>query len=105
MAWTQKRLAFGQLPNSLGDLCDPTGAAVIHNIILHNANTTAETVELLYHDGTNGYQFLDVSLAAGDSLFLDMRGEGLVLPAGAKITGNTTTASKVTYIICGSEES
>ena len=104
MAWTATRLAFGQLPDSKGDLYDPSYDAVIHNIILHNTNSTPETVELLYHDGSNEYQFFDAAIAAQDTVFLDMRGEGLVVPNAAKITGNTTTASKVTFIICGSED-
>lgn len=99
--YTPTRLSFGQLPNSKGDICAPSGDSVIHNIVLHNTNTTAEVVELLYHDGSNEYQIFAQSLAAGETVIIDFRGEGLVLPDAAKITGNTTTTGKVTYMFNG----
>jgi ribosomal protein L2 len=99
--YTPTRLSFGQLPDSKGDVCAPSGGAVIHNIVLHNANTTAEIVKLLYSDGSNEYQIYDLSIDARDTVVIDFRGEGLVLPDAAKITGNTTTASKVTYVFNG----
>jgi hypothetical protein len=107
MQLIRKNLAFGQLPSTKGDLYVPTTGrkGFIHNITLHNTNTTAETVVLNYHDGASEHTILNQSIAAGDSLYLDMRGEGEVVDeGGAKITGNTDTASKVTYKFSGTEE-
>ena len=106
MALTIKKLAHVQLANSKGDIYDPAASTIglVHQIVLHNTNTSAETVELLIHDGSNEYQILKMSLAADDTFHWDFPGEGLVIDANSKITGKTTTASKVTCYICGSEE-
>ena len=103
--FTRKKLAFIQLANSKGDIYD-SGAAIglVHNIILHNTNTTTETVELLLHDGSNEYQLFKFDMLANDTKLIDFRGEGLIVDASSKITGNTTTASKVTCAVCGCEE-
>lgn len=106
MQLIRQNLAFGQLPSSKGDLYIPTTGrrGYVHNIILHNTNTTAEDVVLNYHDGTSEYEILSENIAADDTLFLDFRGEGEVVDIGGKITGNTTTGSKVTYKFSGTEE-
>lgn len=105
MAFTRKKLAFIQLADTKGDVYD-SGASIglVHNIILHNINTTTETVELFMHDGVNEYQLYDVAIAAGNTVMLNFPGEGLVVDAASKLTGNTTTATKVTCSISGSEE-
>jgi len=94
-------LAFGQLPNVKGDLYTPSGVTkgMIDSILVCNQNTTAEQVELLLHDGANEYHLYDVSVGADETAVFP----GFVLENGDKITGNTTTASKVTYMISGSE--
>jgi hypothetical protein len=106
MQLDRKSLAFGQLPSTKGDLYSPaTGnKGLVHNIVLHNANTTAETVVLNYHDGTNEYEIFNQSLAVDETLIWDFRGAGDVVEDGGKYTGNTTTASKVTYKVNGTEE-
>ncbi len=103
--FTRKKLAHIQLANSKGDVYDPgTSIGLVHTIILFNSNTTAETVVLNYHDGTNEYAILTKSLAANETLFITIPGEGLVVDASSKLTGSTTTASKVTCTITGTEE-
>lgn len=104
--FTRKKLAFLQLAATKGDIYDPAASTIglAHQIVLHNTNTTAETVELFIHDGTNEYQILKKSIDADDTLIIDFNNEGLVIDANSKITGNTTTAAKVTCYICGSEE-
>ena len=106
MQLDRKVLGFGQLPSTKGDLYAPASGrkAFVHNIILHNTNTTAEQVKLYYDNGTNEYLFYDQSIAAGDSAFIDLPGEGDVVEDGGKYTGVTDTASKVTYKFCGTEE-
>lgn len=103
--FTRKKLAHIQLANSKGDVYDSgTSIGLVHTIILFNSNTTAETVVLNYHDGTNEYAILTKSLAANETLFITIPGEGLIVDASSKITGNTTTDSKVTCLITGTEE-
>lgn len=106
MQLDRKVLAFGQLPATKGDLYAPSSGrkGFLHNITLHNTNTTAEDVVLNYHDGTNEYEILSEAVPAGVSLYLDFPGEGEVVGSGGKLTGNTDTASKVTYKFSGTEE-
>jgi len=102
----RKVLAFGQLPSSKGDLYVPASGrkGYAHNLTLHNTNTTAEDVVLNYHDGTSEHEILSETIPAGDSLYLEFPGEGEVVGIGGKLTGNTTTASKVTFKFSGTEE-
>lgn len=106
MQLDRKVLAFGQLPSSKGDLYVPASGrkGYAHNLTLHNTNTTAEDVVLNYHDGTSEHEILSETLPAGDSLYLEFPGEGEVVGIGGKFTGNTTTASKVTFKFSGTEE-
>jgi len=103
----RKALAFGQLPATKGDLYAPPSGSkgLVHNIVLHNANTTAETVVLNYHDGTSEYEIFNQSLSAGETVIWDFKGAGDIVEDGGKYTGNTDTASKVTYKVDGTEES
>lgn len=104
--FARKKLAFIQLASSKGDIYDPAASTIglVHNIVIFNSNTTSETVVLNMHDGTNEYQIVNIVLVAGDTAIIDFRGEGLIVDALSKITGNTTTAAKVTCLITGSEE-
>jgi len=103
----RKALAFGQLPSSKGDLYAPASGnkGLVHNIFLHNTNTTAETVVLNYHDGTSEHEIFNQSLSAGETVIWDFKGAGDIVEDGGKYTGNTDTASKVTFKIDGTEES
>ncbi len=102
--FTPKKLAFVQLAAAKADVYD-SGAAIgeVHNILLHNTNTTAEAVVLNLHDGTNEYRIALVSLAANETLIFEFINEGLIVDASSKITGNTTTAAKVTCSVNGTE--
>ena len=102
--FTPKKLAFIQLAAAKGDIYD-SGAAIgeVHNIVIHNINTTTEVVVLNLHDGTNEYELYKVSLIANETVQLSFGGEGLIVDASSKITGNTTTASKVTCSVNGTE--
>jgi hypothetical protein len=72
--------------------------------VIHNTNTSTETVVLNYHDGTNEYEILNQDVAAGDTFIWDFRGVGDIVEDGGKYTGNTTTAAKVTFKVSGTEE-
>ncbi len=103
---TPKKLAFVQLAAAKADITAVPGATKkhqVHNILLHNANTTAEVVELLHSDGTNEYHLFNRSLAVNETVFLEYGGEGLVIEAAGKLTGNAETGDKVTCWVNGSE--
>jgi hypothetical protein len=104
--WTPAKLAFIQLANAKGDIYD-SGANIglVHNILIHNANTTTETVVINLHDGTNEYQIYKIDLTANTTVQPSYGGEGLVVDAASKLTGNTTTASKVTCAVFGTTRS
>ncbi|NMC84284.1 MAG: hypothetical protein GYA58_03260 [Anaerolineaceae bacterium] len=101
-----KKLAFSRLADAKGDLYDPLPAtkALVHNILLHNGNTTTEVATLNYHDGTDEYPIYKISLGANETVQLTFGNEGLLVDAASKLTGLSTTADKVTCLIMGSEE-
>ena len=98
---THETLYLGQLPSSQTDLYDPASGVTgcIHNITLHNTNTTSENVELWKHNGTTAYQILKASIAANETLIISYENDGLVVDGSNKIQGKTTTANKVTIDI------
>ena len=102
--FARSKIAFIQLANSKGDIFATGSDRLIHNIVLHNTNTTTETVELLFHDGTNEYQIFDRDLVADETFILPFGNEGFYCPSAGKLTGNTTTAAKVSISISGSVE-
>lgn len=105
MQLERKVLAFGRLPSSKGDLYVPAGVkGFVQNAVFHNTGGSAETVVLNYHDGTSEHQWLQQSIAAGDTLTLNLPGEGDTVDAGGRLTGNADTADTVTYKLSGGEE-
>ena len=102
---THETLALGQLPNSQTDIYDPASGVTgcMHNITLHNTNTTTEIVELWKHNGTTAFQIFKVALAANETLILSFGNDGLVVDGANKLQGKTTTASKVTYDVSGTK--
>jgi len=105
MQLERKVLAFGRLPNSKGNLYVPAGVkGHVQNAVFHNTGGSAETVVLNYHDGTSEHQWLQQSIAAGDTLTLNLPGEGDTVDAGGRLTGNADTADTVTYKLSGVEE-
>lgn len=104
--FTPQTLAFIQLADAKGDITSTPGADkkhLVHTIVIHNINGSAEDVELLYNDGTNEYQLLKQSVGADETVVLDFGGEGVVIEADGKLTGMTTTASMVTCWVSGTE--
>lgn len=102
---THETLYLGQLPSSQTDIYDPASGVTgcIHNVTLHNTNTTAETIELWKHNGTTAFKIFKKVLPADDSFIIDYGNEGLVVDGAHKIQGKTTTASKVTIDISGTK--
>lgn len=107
-AYTTKKLAFVQLPISSGSttIYDPAVGTkgLIHNIILYNDNSSSETIVIKMHDGTNEYKLFQMVVIASDSVIVDFRGEGLVVDENSSLNGYTSTASMVTCLVNGSEE-
>jgi len=103
---TPTLLAHTQIPATKGDIYAPTSGVVgvVHNIMVHNTNTTDEDVQIYITDGTTEYKFYYITLPANDTFVPDFRGEGLVINGtnGAKITAVTTTAAKVNITLHGS---
>lgn len=82
-------------------------------VIIHNANTTAETVELWLVPGNSGSagtaadtnKIYKESLGAGETRLLDFGIPGLILTTdGDSLQAKTTTASKVTIQVQGARE-
>jgi len=104
--WTPAKLAFVQFPNSNGTLYD-SGANIgeVHNIIIHNTNTTTETVTISLHDGTNEYTLYKINVIANETVQLGFGSEGLIVDAASLLKGLSTTASKVTCAVMGTTRS
>jgi hypothetical protein len=104
MAYTAKTLAFGYVASSKTTIytAPSSTTSVIHNILLHNTNTSSETLELFLNDGTER-RIYRLTVAANDTIQIDFIGEGIVLDTTDLISGNTTTADKVTIVVVGTE--
>ena len=104
---TKKILTFGQLAAAKADLFSTGFDGVVKQIILHNTNVTAEVVEINLHDGTNEHLILKHSLDANETYVWDLAngGEeaGMYITMLYKMTGNTTTAEKVTIFISSTQ--
>lgn len=104
--FTPAKLSFIQLANSNGTVYD-SGANIgeVHTILIHNTNTTTETVIISLHDGSNEYLLFKLSVVANDTIFLQFGSEGLIVDAASLLKGYTTTASKVTCAVFGTTRS
>jgi hypothetical protein len=102
-----KSLADGQLANSKGTLYTTPAStrAIVKNIILVNTNTSTETVNLYFKKSGGTSRRLipkDTALPASNKLVMD---DVITLEAAGIIEGDTTTGSKVDFVINGVEES
>ncbi len=101
-----KSLADGQLANSKGTIYTTPAStrAIVKNIILVNTNTTTESVNLYFKaSGGTSRRIIpkDTQLATSNKLIMD---DVITLEAADLIEGDTTTASKVDFVINGVEE-
>ena len=102
-----KSLADGQLANSKGTIYTTPASTetIIKSIILVNTNTSSETVNLYFKaSGGTSRRLIpkNTSLPASNSLIMD---DLVTLEAADILEGDTTTASKVDFVISGVEES
>jgi len=106
MAIAPKTLAGGQLANAKGTLYTTPGSTetIITSIKLVNTNTSAEAVNLyIKPNGGTSRRIIPVDMSLGIGYMLE-EDNRFTLEAGALIEGDTTTASKVDYIIMGIEK-
>ena len=101
-----KQLGNGQLANSIGDLytVPAVTTALIKSITLVNTNTSAETVNLYVLKASGAARRIipkATILGAGYMLEYD---SVITLEAGDKLQGDTTTASRVDFVISGVQE-
>jgi hypothetical protein len=98
----ESALAFIQLPNSKNTIYDSgTDIGKVDSILLCNSNTSNEVVELYLNDGTHEYKLFKTTLLPNETRHIPLE-DGLIVDASSIITGNTTTASKVTCLVTGS---
>ncbi|KKL68718.1 hypothetical protein LCGC14_2122170 [marine sediment metagenome] len=107
MTVTIKSLKDGQLPSSKTTLYTVPAATqtVINRIRLVNTNSTAETINLYFKaSGGTSRRIIpeDYSLAAKALFVMD---DVLTMEVSDVVEGDTTTVSKVDYVISGAENS
>ena len=82
----------------------PSGkAAEVAALILHNTNTSSETVKLYFRGTAAANRMFQAGLAANETLEFSPK-VPLVLQGGEVLGGETTTVSKVNVIVLGREE-
>lgn len=105
MTYATAQLANGQLASSIGDIYTSTSCTtIVKSITLVNTNTTSEAVNLyvLKAAGTARRIIpLGTVIPKYGSLEFD---NVLTLGSGDKLQGDTTTASKVDYVINGATQ-
>ena len=101
--FTPKVLYEGQLPNTKTTLYTVPAStkAYISSMNGYNTNTTTETVLIYYKPGSTSRVQYRAALVQDGSMKV---GPGDVLEAGDIIEGETTTATKVDFVIMGVEE-
>jgi hypothetical protein len=105
MAFASSQLANGQLANSIGDIYTSSSATtIVKSITLVNTNTITETVNLyVLKSGGTARRIIpkNTLLGVGHSLEYD---NVITLGSGDKLQGDTTTGSKVDYVISGASQ-
>lgn len=106
MAISIKSLADGQLANSKGTIYTVPAStqAIIKSITLVNTNTTTENINLYFKasGGTSRRVVVqDVPIAAKGLLIMD---DEITMEAADTLEGDTTTVSKVDFVISGVED-
>lgn len=103
---TIKQLANGQLANSIGDLYTVPASTqtIVKSITLVNTNTTTEVVNLYVLKAAGTARRIIPKDTTLYTKYLLVADDTYTLGAGDKIQGDTTTASKVDFVISGVEE-
>ena len=101
---TAKRLAlaFVAATNTAIYTVPASTKAVVHSMVLHNINTTAEVVKIYHNNGTSDFLLYNLSIDGDDTVHIELPGEGMVMEVADVLKGETTTASKVNIQVNGS---
>jgi len=106
MAFTPKAIADGQLPDTLGVLFIATAAVgtYVKELSLFNNNVVNQVIELFVNrQGVErSWRRMEIEINEQADALTD--GETMLLEQGDTISGRTTTASAVDFIISGVEE-
>lgn len=105
MAYTGKILADGQVAGAIGDMYQVPVAttAFVRSFTIYNTGVGVETVILYLDSGSGARVIARVALAANEGADILEGGQSLVLQAGVKIQGETTTATTVDFVLTGVE--
>ena len=104
MAASHKLMNSGQLSNSTANIYDPSSVTgMVKTILLHNTNSSTETVEVYFNATTDAARMLKVDLPANDTLEWSF-GHMIVVLDAEVLKGKSTTTNKVNYFIYGAEE-
>lgn len=106
MGFLGKVLAEGQLASSKDTLytVPASTTAYIKFFSCFNTNTTDETVIIYLKPASTSRKVGRAVLSANEQVRFIDKDEALILETGDLIEGETTTASKVDYVILGVEE-
>lgn len=102
------------LPSTAGSLfANPASTKTfIRGMLLHNTNTTAETVKIYgvpdstgaVGTATSAHLILNISLVANDTLLVEFPYPIVLTDTNDSVQGVTTTASKVTALLFGDKD-
>jgi hypothetical protein len=103
MAVTPKSLALAFIASTKTAIytVPASTTAVVHSLVIHNINTTAENVLLYHNDGTSSLLY-NLTVDADDTVHVELPGEGMVMETTHILEGITDTASKVNIQVNGS---
>ena len=101
---SHKKLNSGQLTNSTANIYDPNGVkGMVKTVVLHNTNTSTETVELYFNGTSDSDKVIKSDLASNETLEWSL-GHMLVIEDSETLKGKSTTTQKVNFFIFGAEE-
>jgi hypothetical protein len=107
MAFIPRAIADGQLPTTLATLFTATASigTYVKELTLFNNNAVNQVIELFVNRAgvERSWRRLELELLEQGDALTD--GETMLLEPGDTISGRTTTASAVDFIISGVEES
>lgn len=90
-------IATGQIASTEGDIFTAAADAAGVSILIHNTNTTTETVQIFIQpSGGTSRRYLYKDIPANDTLIWEVK---VMFSTGDKVRALTTTAAKVNYCL------
>ncbi len=107
---TRKTIKICKLTTNFQDVVDTgtgTDIYLVHNIVLHNTNTTTDATISIVHVEENGNEFplWNIELEKNETLVLDFIGEGDIYEGKTKLKMMATLENYVVCKINGTVES